>query len=383
VDELAIKGGRPASPNIIHLARPTFTEAEAAEITRVLRTGNLRQGDMTREFEEKFAERMGAIHAYAVSSGTAALHLSYLSLLEEGDEVIVPAFSFIATASMVHHVKAKPVFADIDPYTFLMDPEDVKEKVTPRTRALSPVHLFGGSCDMKALQDLAGDHDLFIVNDCAQAHGTTYDGRELGSYETVGCYSFYPSKSITTGEGGMVTTNTARLHEMGGLLRNHGESTKHHHVAWGYNYRTTDIAAALGLIQLKKFDEGLVKRRSAAEKLRRGLEGMEAVTPQKNLALCKPSYSYFAVRLDLEELRCTRNQFTEALIAENIECGVHYPRALTQQPIVVDTYHPQECRVAEDLSERVISLPMHPGLTDEDVSHILEGVEKVLTCFIR
>jgi perosamine synthetase len=383
VDELAIKGGRPASPYIIHLARPVFTEAETAEITRVLKTGNLRQGDVTREFEERFAERMGAVHTYAVSSGTAALHLSYLSLLEEGDEVIVPAFSFIATASLIHHAKARPVFADIDPYTFLVDPEDVKEKVTPSTRALAPVHLFGGSCDMKALQDLAEDHDLFIVNDCAQAHGTTHDGRELGSYETVGCYSFYPSKSMTTGEGGMVTTNTARLHELGVLLRNHGENSKHDHVAWGYNYRTTDIAAALGLIQLKKLDEGLAKRRSAAEKLRRGLEGMEAVTPQKFLAPSKPSYSYFTVRLELEELKCTRDRFAEALRAENIECGIHYPRALTQQPIVIETYNPQGCKVAEGLSKRVISLPMHPGLTDEDVSYILEGVEKVLTCFIR
>jgi len=379
MSKLAVDGGSPVSPNKIPLVKPTFYEEDEKLISRILRSAYVRQGPYTKEFEEKFAQKVGARYAYAVSNGTAALHVAYLTLLKPGDEVIAPAFTFIATISTVHYSNAKPVLADVDPESFLLDPEDVKEKITPKTRAIAPVHLFGDSCDMKTLNDLAEDHNLFIVNDCAQAHGTEYKGRDLGSMETLNCYSFYPTKTLTMGEGGMVTTNNKEHYDKGCLLRSHGDDARYHHTMFGLNYRTTDISSAIGLNQLAHLDEYLEKRRSHGDKLRKATERIDAVTPQKIMPGCNPSYSYFTVRLELEQLRCTRDQFTKALQAENIECGVHYPTALTQQPAVKQHLNPPPCPVSEDLSSRVLSLPMHPFLTQQELNYVAEAVEKVAT----
>jgi len=220
MEELAINGGRPASETLIPVARPMISEEAVREVAEVMRSGQLRQGPKTQEFELRFRERTGARYAYAVSSGTAALHTVYLSTLAPGDEVIVPDFSFFATASTVLYAGGRPVFADIDPETFLIDPEDVKEKITPRTRAISPVHLFGNAADMEALSDLAEDRGLLLVHDSAQAHGTEVGGRDIGSFDDANCFSFYPTKSMTTGEGGMVTTNDP--HQAGPQLPDDG-----------------------------------------------------------------------------------------------------------------------------------------------------------------
>jgi perosamine synthetase len=379
MSRLAVDGGEPVSLNKIALVKPTFYEEDEKLISKILRTAYVRQGPYTKEFEERFARKVGAKYAYAVSNGTAALHLAYLSLLKPGDEVIAPAFTFIATISTVHYSNAKPVLADVDPNSFLLDPEDVNEKITLKTRAIAPVHLFGNSCDMKALNDLAEDHNLVIVNDCAQAHGTEYNLRDLGSYETLNCYSFYPTKTLTMGEGGIVTTNDKELYERGCLLRSHGDDSRYHHIIYGLNYRTTDIASAIGLNQLAHLDEYLEKRRHAGKILKTALDRIDAVTPQKITPNSNPSYSYFTVRLELEQLKCTRDQFMKALQAENIECGVHYPTALTQQPVVKETHNPPPCPVSEDLSTRVLSLPMHPFLTEQELDYITEAVEKVAT----
>ena len=184
MDKLAINGGKPTSPNRVSLVKPTFYKKDEEDICKILDSAYLRQGPYTKKFEEQFAEKTGAKYAYAVSSGTAALHLAYLSLLKPNDEVIAPAFTFIATISTVHFSNAKPVLADVGPTDYLLDPEDVKEKITSKTKAIAPVHLFGNSCNMKALMEIAEDHKLYIVNDCAQAHGTEYNGKDLGSYET-------------------------------------------------------------------------------------------------------------------------------------------------------------------------------------------------------
>jgi len=381
MDKLALEGGRPVSPQKIPLVKPTFYKQDEQIISKILRSAYVRQGPYTKEFEDKFADRVGSKHAYAVSNGTAALHVAYLSLLKKGDEVIAPAFTFIATISTVHFANAKPVLADVDPYTYLLDPEDVKEKITTKTRAIAPVHLFGNSCDMKALNEIAEDHHLYIVNDCAQAHGTEYQGKDIGSYETLNCYSFYPTKTLTMGEGGMVTTNDKQLYEKGCLLRSHGDDARYHHVLFGLNYRTTDIASAIGLTQLAHLDEYLEKRRSHGDRLKKALERIDSVTPQKITPNSNSSYSYFTVRLELEELKCTRDQFMKALQAENIECGVHYPAALTQQPVVKELLNPRPCPVSEDLSSRVLSLPMHPFLTETDLHFIIEAVEKVATYY--
>jgi perosamine synthetase len=383
MDRLAILGGKPVSDKKIPLAKPVFSQKDADDVAKVLRSGYVRMGPYTKEFEEKFAERVGANYAYAVSNGTAALHVAYLSTLKPGDEVIAPAFTFIATVSTVFFSNAKPVFADIDPETYLIDPEDVKEKITSRTRAIAPVHLFGNAADMDALTEIAEDHKLLLINDCAQAHGTEYGGRDLGSWRHLNCYSFYPTKTMTTGEGGIVTTNDPELYRLGTLIRSHGDDGKYHHVMLGLNYRMTDIMAVIGLNQLENLDGYLRERRYIGEKLRRGIEKIDCVRPQKITPKTNPSYSYFSATLDLEKLKCTRDEFLKALQAENIDCGVHYPTPLTRQPAVLGLMKPDRCPVSEDVANRIFSLPMHPYLSDDDLGAILTGVKKVTTYYHR
>ena len=383
MERLAIKGGKPAAEEMIPIARPVFSEKTIEDVSKVLRSGYIRQGPKTKEFEERFRERVGAEYAYAVNSGTAALHVAYLSTLKPGDEVIVPAFTFFATVSTVIYSNGRPVFVDIDPETFLIDPEDVKEKMTNRTRAIAPVHLFGNAADMDALNDLAEDHDLAIVNDSAQAHGTEINGKDIGSFDTLNCYSFYPSKSMTTGEGGIVTTNDEKLYELGCLIRSHGDDARYHHVVLGLNYRMTDIAAAIGLNQLQDLDHYLERRRHSGSILREGIGKIDGLHPQKIGKGVNHSYSYFSLVMDPERFRCSRDEFIDALRAENIGCAVHYPIPLTKQPAITKLMKPEACPVSEETSERIFSLPMHPYLSDKNLNEIREGVEKVAAHFHR
>lgn len=379
--ELAVNGGKPVSDKRIPLVKPTFSQKDADDISRVLKSGYVRMGPYTKEFEEKFAARVGARYAYAVSNGTAALHCAYLSTLKPGDEVIAPAFTFIATISTVLYSNAKPVLADVDPDTFLLDPERVKEKITSKTRALAPVHLFGNSCDMRALTEIAEDHRLTIINDCAQAHGTEYDGRDLGSWPDVSCYSFYPTKTMTTGEGGMVTTDDPELNRLGSLIRSHGDDGRYHHVLLGLNYRITDLMSVIGLNQLAELDEFLRKRRENAETLLKGLSHVDSIKPQKVTPRTNHSYSYFSVTLDSDKLLCTRDEFIKALQAENIDCGIHYPTPLNKQPIIEQLLKPKPCPVSEHLSKQILSLPMHPYLTKNDIMTVIDAVKKVLNFY--
>jgi perosamine synthetase len=381
LDKLAIDGGKPASQNLIPIAKPQFTEKTIRDVADVIRSGYVRQGPKTGEFEKRFRERVGAAYAYATSSGTAALHVAYLSFLKPGDEVIVPAFTFFATVSTVIYAGGRPVFADIDPETFLIDPEDVGEKITPKTRAIGPVHLFGNAADMDALNELAEDHGLLIVNDSAQAHGTEFGGRDIGSFETLNCYSFYPTKSMTTGEGGIVTTNDKKLYELGRLIRSHGDDGRYHHVILGLNYRMTDIMAAIGLNQLDDLDDNLSRRRYCGKTLREGISKLDGLHPQRITKGVNHSYSYFSLVMDLEKFECHRDQFMEVLKVENIDCAVHYPLPLTRQPAITNLMMPEECPVSDDVSKRIFSLPMHTSLTDDDLRTIVAGVEKVSAHF--
>ena len=383
MNKLAIEGGKPVSEKKIPLVKPTFSQKDAEDITKILKSAYVRMGPYTKEFEERFAARVGAKYAYAVSNGTAALHCAYLSTLKPGDEVISPAFTFIATISTIVYSNAKPVLADVDPDTFLLDPEKVKEKITKKTKAIAPVHLFGNSCDMKALTDIAEDHKLTIINDCAQAHGTEYNGKDLGAWPNLSCYSFYPTKTMTTGEGGIVTTDDPELNRLGSLIRSHGDDGRYHHIMFGLNYRTTDIMSAIGLNQLAQLDDFVAKRRHVADVLLKGLKKVDGFTPQKITPKTKSSYSYFSVVLDSRKIKCSRDEFMKALMAENIDCGVHYPAALTEQPVVKELLKPKPCPVSEDLSRRIMSLPMHPYLSDLDLEKVLEGVGKVASHYYK
>jgi dTDP-4-amino-4,6-dideoxygalactose transaminase len=230
---------------------------------------------------------------------------------------------------------------------------------------------------MDELINLAEDHKLAIINDSAQAHGTTYNGKDIGSFDTVNCYSFYPSKSMTTAEGGMVTTNDEELDRLGRLIRSHGDDSRYHHIMLGLNYRMTDIAASIGLNQLSDLDRYLTKRRHNGKVLKNGIRKIDGLQYQKTEKGVEHSYSYFSLVMDPEMFKCTRDEFLDALKAENIDCAVHYPIPLTKQPAILDLLKPEECPISEDISKRIFSLPMHPELSDEDLRNILGGVEKV------
>lgn len=381
MNELALEGGKPVSGEVIPLAKPVFSEEEIDEVVKVLRSGQVRQGAKVEEFERRFAHKVGSKYAYAASSGTAALHLAYLSVLKPGDEVIVPSFTFIATASAIVYANAKPVFTDIESETFTLDPVDIEHKITSKTRAVAPVHLFGNAADMKALQQIASLHNLILISDAAQAHGTVYNGKDVGSFDDLNCYSFYPTKNMTTGEGGMVTTNNKGLWEKGKLLRSHGQSSKYYHTILGLNYRMTDIAAAIGIKQLEKLDENIDERRRNAAFLSEELNKIDGIQVPVIRDNVKHSFHQYSVLLDLNKFKCTRDEFVRALSAENIGCAVHYPVPLTKQPVFKDTVI--TCSVSEDTSQRIFSLPVHPRLKKESLVKIIAGVEKVASHYAR
>ncbi len=246
----------------------------------VLASGHLREGRVTADFEEEFARACGARYAVAVNSGTAALFLAYKALLKPGDEIIVPDFTFAATATMAVAAGLRPVFADVDAETFTLSPAAVVRCLTRRTRAIAPVHLYGCPADVAGLVSLARRHKLRVIWDAAQAHGARSKGLDVGSFPDAVCYSFYPSKNMTTGEGGMITTSDERLARKLRLLRSHGETGRYVHELLGYNFRLTDIAAAIGRVQLKKLKNALRLRRRNAQILTCGLKGLPGITPQ-------------------------------------------------------------------------------------------------------
>jgi perosamine synthetase len=353
--------------------RPEDVDAVAA----VLHTGNLRQGAITAEFERAFADRVGASHAVAVSSGTAALHLAYMALFKPGDEVIVPSFTFVATASMLLAIGATPVFADVDPRTFTLSLQDTERRITPRTKGIAGVHLFGNACDVDGLAAIADRHGLTLVWDAAQALGTEYRGREVGSYAAATCYSFYPTKNITTGEGGMVVTDDASVAEILRLSRSQGAAGKYVHTRLGFNYRMTDMAAALGLRQLDRLDEYLVRRRENARALDSGLAGVLGITTPMSVEHAAHTYNQYSILAGWDGTGPSRDDLAAALASRGIQTAVHYPRPLHQQPMFRGENG--GLQVSERLSEHILALPVHPGVGLGQVERVAVAIAEIST----
>jgi perosamine synthetase len=343
----------------------------------VLESGQLREGPVTDKFEQEFARACGARHAVAVNSGTAALFLAYLSLLKPGDEIIVPDFTFAATASMAVTAGLRPVFADVDPETFNLTPESVERRLTRRTRAIAPVHLYGCPADVPGLLRLARRHRLHVVWDAAQAHGAQYRGRDVGSFPDAVCYSFYPSKNMTTGEGGMITTPNAQLAEKLHLLRSHGEARRYLHTMIGYNFRATDIASALGRVQLSKLKSALRLRRRNASVLTRGLAGLPGIKTPSIPADADHAFCLYTILLDSKTLGVTRDEFQRALLRRGIQTAVHYPLPLHRQPIFRGYGSDHDFPVTSRLAACVVSLPVHPALKRQDLDRIIHAVREI------
>jgi len=358
---------------MIFIAKPLIGEEEKKAVSEVLDSGMIACGSKTEEFEKKFAKYVGCKYAVATTSGTTALHLGLLSLeISKGDEVITPSFSFIASANSILFCNAKPVFCDVNSKTFNIEINKIKNLITGKTKAIMPVHLYGQPADMKPITDIAEDYDLKVIGDACQAHGAKYNGKMIGSFGEVECFSFYPTKNMTTGEGGMITTNNEELAEKAYSIRNHGREKNrwgYEHSRLGYNYRMTDIAAAIGIEQLKKLPKFNEKRRENAKYLNENLsEIKEIMTP---IVLKNAEHVYH-----LYTIRCKdREKLIYQLKKNEVGYGIYYPKPLHFYKHLKQYEH-RDLKNSEILANEVISLPVHPALDEEDLQKIVEVVSE-------
>ncbi len=363
---------------MISIARPLLDAREADALLSVLSSGQLAQGQYVAEFERRFADMCSVREAVAVSSGTAALHLALLAHgIGYGDEVITTPFSFAATANTIVLVGAMPVFVDIEWDTYNLDPALVEAAITPRTKAILPVHLYGQPCDMHRLQMIANAHNLVIIEDACQAHAASIEGKPVGSFGT-GCFSFYSTKNMTTGEGGMVTTDDADIAERIRLMRSHGQQERYRHITLGHNLRMTEMQAALGLVQLDKL-EAFTERR---------IMNATFLTISLAKSVCTPFvrsgyrhvYHQYTIRVPEK-----RDMWAVKLQARGIGTGIHYPLIIPHQPFYkassqlfrilnMSGVAENSLPVAERAAQEVLSLPVHPAVGTEDLKRITQEV---------
>ena len=351
---------------MIPIARPQMGEDEKSRVWEAMASGSLAQGPRVREFEERFAAFIGAEHAVATSSGTTALHLALLGYgIGPGDEVITVPFTFIASANSILYTGARPVFVDIDETTFTIDAKLIEAAITPRTKAIMPVSLYGLPAPMTAISEIAERHGLAVVEDACQAHGAAIGDRRSGTWG-AGTFSFYPTKNMTTGEGGMLTTNDGELAERVRLLREHGMKVRYHHDVVGYNFRMTDIAAAIGLAQLPKLPGYNERRREIAARYDRELRGVITPTAPPDVTHV---YHQYTIRVG------RRDAFAERLKERGVGSAIYYPIPVhRQKPFVALGYGDQAYPVTDRLTEEVLSIPVHPSLSDDEVSQVIDAV---------
>jgi len=334
----------------------------------VLDSGRYINGEDLRAFEEEFADFCGTRYAVGVSSGTSAILLLLLALgITAGDEVIVPAHTFVATASPVRFVGATPVYADIDRDSYCIDPAEIRRLITPKTRAILPVHLYGHPCDMDPINELAEEHGLRVIEDACQSHGARYRGRRTGSLGDAACFSFFPSKNMTVlGDGGMITTNDEKLAQHVAMLRDHGRTQKYVHELLGLNFRLSEIHAAIGRCQLKHLPQWNARRREIAAQYGSLLGDCDVVVP-KAMDWAEHVYYMYVIRTG------RRDELAACLKEQGIESGIHYPVPLHRQPSVKA---PARLPVTEEYVETILSIPMHPQLTDDEVARVASSIRQ-------
>jgi perosamine synthetase len=393
---LAIHGGSPVRQTLLPYGRQSIDESDIEAVVETLRSDWLTTGPKVAEFEEAMAAWVGAKHAVSFSSGTAALHAAaFTAGLRPGDEAITSPLTFAATANCVLYQGATPVFADVLDDTLNLDPELVAARITPRTKAILPVDYAGHPADLDSFLQLADRHGLLVIEDACHALGAEYRGRRVGSVAHMTVFSFHPVKHLTTGEGGMVTTDNTDFAETLRRFRNHGISSDarqrqsagqwhYEMVLLGFNYRLTDIASALGLQQMKKLGTNLARRRQIAARYAAEFDNMSGVFTPRTRADVNPAWHLYPIRLDSSQLSAGRAEVFQALRAENIGVNVHYI-PVHRHPYYRDRfgYKGGEYPVAEAAYECLISLPMFHGMTDGDVDDVVRALGKVLAHFER
>jgi len=364
-------------------------DEEIKAVTKVLKSKWLSMGPVTEEFENKFKEYLNVKHAYVVNNCTAALHIAHKVLgIKEGDEVICPSLTFVATANSVIYCGAKPVFADITSVDdFNISPDDILEKITSKTKAITVVHYGGYPCNMNAIIEIAKDYKLFVIEDAAHAVGAEYKGKKVGTIGDVGCFSFFSNKNLVTGEGGMIVTNNDSLAEKIKIMRSHGMTTltwdryKGHARSYdvidlGFNYRGNEITSALGTVQLKKLDKNNKKRKKIVDLYIKELKNIKEITiPFKDY---KEKSSYHIMPILLSE-EASRNNFIDKLKEKGVQTSIHYP------PIHLFSYYKNKFGFKEGILPKTefvgkheITLPLYPLMTKKDVNYIIENIKKIL-----
>ena len=357
---------------MIYMAKPQIGDEEKKAVMEVLDSGIIAQGPRVKAFEEGFAQMCGVNHAIATSSGTTALHVALLAHdISNGDEVITSAFTFIASANSILYTGARPVFVDIDPRTFNLDVNQIESAITPRTKAILPIHLYGLSCDMDPIMSLAEKHSLAVIEDACQSHGAVYKGKKVGSFGT-GTFSLYPTKNMTSGEGGMITTTDPAIDEKSRVIRQHGMRVRYYHDELGFNFRMTDIHAAIGLAQLNKLDKFNDKRQANAKFLSENLKGV--VTPFVPEGQTHVFHQY-TIRVPDRRRDALRSHLQE----KGVGSEVYYPVPIHQQTFYVgELGYNQSLPETEYATTEVLSLPVHVGLSAGDLETIVTAVNEFM-----
>ena len=371
-------------------------DEEIAAVTKVLRSGRLASGSSVLEFESRFAAYLGCEHAVAVNSGTAALHLALLCLkIGPGDEVIVPPLTFFSTVAAILYVGAIPVFADIEPSSLCLDPKDVKRCITSQTRAILPVHIYGNAAEMDSLKELAKVNGLALVEDAAQAHGTEYKGKKVGTFSDAGVFSFYATKHMTTAEGGILVTNSGRIAKLAKSLRNHGMKDYDTHQWLGYNYRMNEISAAIGLVQLKKLDVLSEKRIKNSKYLSACFAEMNlsGITVFEGNEDVRHTYYWFPIYIDKNRIGVEAKEFAKRMRCKGIETRSRYNEPLYAQPLLqagsvpypggqffsrLPDFGTLHLPVAERIMGQMLGLPNHSGLGKNELDRVVQAVTQVV-----
>ena len=389
---LAINGGKPVRDSYLSYGKQLIDENDIKNVIDILNGDYLTTGPTVNKFEKMVCDYVGSKYAVAFSSGTSALHAAcFVAGINSGDEVITTPMTFAASANCILYCKGKPVFADINPNTYNIDICEIEKKITNKTKAIIPVHFTGQSVDLDPILDLAKKYNLIVIEDAAHALGTKYKGRCVGSISDMTMFSFHPVKTVTTAEGGMITTNSKELYEKLLLFRTHGITrnknlmTNKHEGPWyyeqidlGYNYRITDLQCALGISQMNKLDSFIKRRKELVRMYNEHLSSIEGIILQKEEDFSDTSRHLYIIRLELDKFKVGRKQIFEALIAENIGVNVHY------LPVYLHPYYQKlgykkgTCPNAESLYDSMITLPLYPAMSNNDFYDVINALNKVL-----